>query len=373
MVARPAPERHGVTTPSVRELLLARQARGTTPGDRDDEHRLILAVEGGGMRGAVSSGMLLALEQLGMRNCFDAIVGTSAGAIAGAFFSIGQGTKGSVLYYRVLNSEQFVDRRRLLRGGVILDIDHLIDEAMDSHGFDWEALVASDLPVWATASPAEPGDHPTLFGLSDDVNRAKQVLAATASLPVISGPSRPIGDVSYVDGGLLEPVPWVSAVGLGASHVLVARSRDFIRTGEPELPNVVERATIPRLVKRINGEYVADLVEDAPHRFWDNTDALRAVVDGEATPIGLRQGQVVIEAVVPPADLDLPDRLELDTHVLMDSLAGGAEAMLDWLDLEGFEVEQRVLITHPRAPVGRIRTDVLAPIVATRRSKARST
>ncbi len=356
---------------AVRSLILERQARGSTPNDRDDGHHLVLAVEGGGMRGAVSSGMLLALEQLGMRDCFDAVVGTSAGAIAGAFFAIGQGTKGSVLYYRVLNSDRFVDRRRLLRKGIVLDIDYLVGEAMDEHGFDWDALVESDVPVWATVSPAEPGQAPRLHRLDGDAAECRAILAASASLPVVSGPNRLVDGVACVDGGLLEPVPWVSAVGLGATHVLVARSRDFIRTGEPELPNILERAAVPRVVRRINGEHVAELVNRSPERFWMNTESLRAVIDGEADPIGPRQAPVEIAAVVPAPHIDLPDRLELDTHVLMDALSGGAEAMLGWLDLEGFTVEQRVLINHPRAPVGRIRTDVLAPIVSTRRSKPR--
>ena len=37
-----------------------------------------------------------------------------------------------------------------------------------------------------------------------------------------------------------------------------------------------------------------------------------------------------------------PDRLEVDTHVLMDALTAGAQAMIEYVDLEGFAVEQRV-------------------------------
>lgn len=356
---------------SVRNVLLDRLAEGSLPGQRTDDHHVVLAVEGGGMRGAVSSGMLLALEQLGLRNSFDEVVGTSAGAFAGAFFVIGQGTKGSVLYYTVLNSDRFVDRRRLFRAGSVLDLDYLLDEAFEEHGFDWDALLASDIPLWATVSPVDPDEPVRLQRVGGSLEHAREVLAATASLPVLAGSSRQIGDVSYVDGGILEAVPWVSALRLGATHVLVARSRRFIDTGEPEEPNLFERTAVPRLVRRMHGEHVADMVDRGAERFWMATESLRAVVSGEASPLFTGGRAVDIAAVLPSPETDLPDRLEVDTHRLMDALTAGAQAIVDYLDVEGFAVEQRVVVTHPRAPVGRTRTESLAPIVTERRRNAR--
>lgn len=335
---------------------------------------MILAVEGGGMRGAVSSGMLLALEQLGMRNTFDEVVGTSAGAISSAFFVIGDGTRGSALYYTVLNSERFVDRRRLFRSGAVLDLDYLMDIAFARHGFSWEALVESDIPVWATVSPADPDNDKTLFRVGESEKQARAVLAASASLPVIAGPSRFIGSEQYVDGGMIEAVPWVSALTRGATHVLVVRSRGFNTGGGPEGPNLFERTAVPRMVRRMHGPHVTSLVNEAPERFWMNTESLRAVVNKTACPVvGGADANTVIEVVIPHADTPLPDRLEVDTHLLMDALTAGARAMLEYLDLEGFSVEQRVVVTHPRAPIGRVRGSVLAPIVAARRQTPRGT
>ena len=49
------------------ELVLERARTGSRPGHRTDGCRLGLVVEGGGMRGCVSAGSLMALYQLGLK------------------------------------------------------------------------------------------------------------------------------------------------------------------------------------------------------------------------------------------------------------------------------------------------------------------
>src|SRR5215210_4438182 len=50
-------------------------------GDKPPGARVALVVEGGGMRGAVSGGMALALDELGLAGAFDAAYGSSAGTL----------------------------------------------------------------------------------------------------------------------------------------------------------------------------------------------------------------------------------------------------------------------------------------------------
>jgi hypothetical protein len=63
----------------------ARASAGRTPvagaseGQYDDGLRIVLAIEGGGMRGTVSAGMAFALYELGLVDAFDAVYGSSAG------------------------------------------------------------------------------------------------------------------------------------------------------------------------------------------------------------------------------------------------------------------------------------------------------
>jgi hypothetical protein len=64
----------------VAQVLIDRRSARSRPGARRDAHRVGLAVEGGAVRGVVSAGMLVALEELGFRDAFDVVYGSSAGS-----------------------------------------------------------------------------------------------------------------------------------------------------------------------------------------------------------------------------------------------------------------------------------------------------
>ena len=79
----------------VLELISERMAAGSVPGQRTDGRRLALAVEGGSSRGTYSSGMVLALDELGVTPAFDAVYGSSAGALNGAWLLCGRSSTGA--------------------------------------------------------------------------------------------------------------------------------------------------------------------------------------------------------------------------------------------------------------------------------------
>src|SRR4051794_37992778 len=112
----------GVSSHPVAELLRARHEQGSTPGARSDPHRLALVVEGGGMRGVVSAGMVAALERLGLTACFDLVVGSSAGALNGVALLGGVAVESPGVYSGPLASREFINPARLLIGRPALDV-----------------------------------------------------------------------------------------------------------------------------------------------------------------------------------------------------------------------------------------------------------
>ncbi len=63
--------------------------------ERPEGAWLAVVIEGGGMRGAVSGGMALALHELGLGGAFDARYGSSAGALNAMWLVSGRLTEGS--------------------------------------------------------------------------------------------------------------------------------------------------------------------------------------------------------------------------------------------------------------------------------------
>ncbi len=62
------------------------------------------------LQGIISAGMLAALLDLGLGHAFDAVYGSSAGAINAAFFLSGQ-KNGLRIYYDDLPDDRFMDFR----------------------------------------------------------------------------------------------------------------------------------------------------------------------------------------------------------------------------------------------------------------------
>ena len=81
-------EAKNLFTHDVLNILHQRYHSQSTPMSRaaNDTAVLSLAIEGGGMRGAVSGGMAAAIACLGLSNAFDSIYGSSAGSIIGSYF-----------------------------------------------------------------------------------------------------------------------------------------------------------------------------------------------------------------------------------------------------------------------------------------------
>lgn len=70
------------------DVLRTRYREDSRPGARSDDHKVALAVEGGGMRGVLSAAMVTAIKDRGLRNAFDEIYAVSAGAVNSAYLRV---------------------------------------------------------------------------------------------------------------------------------------------------------------------------------------------------------------------------------------------------------------------------------------------
>jgi predicted patatin/cPLA2 family phospholipase len=210
----------------VLEVLRARRAEGSLPGQRTDGATVALAIEGGGMRGVISAAMLTELEDYGFKNAFDVVYGCSSGGINGAYFLAGETWYPLSIYYDDLTTKKFVDFGRAFRRLPILNLDYAFDHVMELlKPLDYDAVLRSDIPL---VTPITDVDALETVVLRDFTSRdeLKAALRASAWLPIaVPGTFEMPGGRRAVDGGVLTALPFRLALKDGCTHVLSLSTR----------------------------------------------------------------------------------------------------------------------------------------------------
>ncbi len=241
------------------DLLKARRRAKSKPGQRDDSCKVALAIEGGGMRGVVSGGMVSALELMGLGDAFDVVYGSSAGAMAGAYFLAGQARYGTTIYYQDINNADFISLRRGLTRAPIMRTEFLLDHVCRAiKPLATERILASGVDFGALASSiTERRAHVLRNFTSPD--QVFEALRASVNVPGVAGPPVPYGDDHYVDAALYQPIPFRAAVESGATHVLALLTRPH---GVPKSrPSPVGRAFMRMRMRNLPAPIAADYIE----------------------------------------------------------------------------------------------------------------
>jgi predicted patatin/cPLA2 family phospholipase len=213
----------------VLRVIEERARSGSRPGHRRDGLRVALSIEGGGMRGTVSAGMALALHERGLVPAFDAVYGSSAGAISGAWLlsSTPEGLRGwaDPEYARSLIRWSAMLRRRPRRRPVV-DVETLIEVLYQTEfPMDFASVLASPVEYHPLATDAATGESTDLRPLITDEAELRLALRASASLPFLAGPPIELHDRRFFDAGVAESIPFRTPLAQGATHILVLRSR----------------------------------------------------------------------------------------------------------------------------------------------------
>jgi predicted patatin/cPLA2 family phospholipase len=234
------------STHPVATLMRVRKEQRNMPGQRIDGHTLALAIEGGGMRGVVSGGMVAALEELGLLNCFDVVYGSSAGAISGAYFIAHQARYGVTIFYDNINNNNFIDFRRYFTGRAVMSLEFLLDDVcIYQKPLDVKALLSSPIPLRPIAASISTLKS-VVFDELTDAKTLFDALRSSARIPVVAGAPVSFRGDKFLDASVVESIPFRTAQKLGATHImaLLTRPKGLRRQG----PSWLDRHVIaPRL------------------------------------------------------------------------------------------------------------------------------
>lgn len=182
-----------------------------------------LVVQGGGMRGTYSMAALMALEECGLGGAFDHVIGSSAGAINGAYLLSEQAKLAVTVYLDDISNRNFIDFFRLRK---IVDIDFLVDGVLKKH----KALNVNKVRNSFSALHIFLTDY--LTGESTVVtNKDKEfdlmeAIRATAAMPIFYNKAVLLNGRGYIDGGVTNSIPLLHAIELGCTDIFVVLTRE---------------------------------------------------------------------------------------------------------------------------------------------------
>jgi predicted patatin/cPLA2 family phospholipase len=219
---------------SVLEVLRDRRQSGSTPGNRTDDARVVLLIEGGSSRGVYSSGMTIAIEQLGMLGAFDAVYGSSAGSLNAAWLLCGRADATKHAWWDPVVMRGTINPRRFWLRQPVVDtrfLVHTVYTQVMPMGF--QEILDNPVSFHPIATDALTGEAVDLHDTIHDVSSVQAALRASTAMPLLTGEPVMINGRAYVDAGMAEGIPVRTALSQNATHIVALRT---VRSDEVPLP-----------------------------------------------------------------------------------------------------------------------------------------
>lgn len=234
---------------AVLQLIRDRVQHQSTPGRRTDDARLVLLIEGGSSRGAYSSGMTVAIEQLGLLPAFDAVYGSSAGSLNAAWLLCGRAESSKHAWWDPRVMRTTINPMRAFRRQPVVDTRHLVHTVYtEIVPMGFQDIVDNPVEFHPIATDALTGEPADLHSLIHDVPSLQTALRASTAMPLLTGRPVVIDGRPYVDAGLSESFGVRTALAQKATHIVALRTR---RSDEiPSAPSRGERIVLSRWFAR---------------------------------------------------------------------------------------------------------------------------
>ncbi|MBR5051744.1 MAG: patatin family protein [Bacteroidaceae bacterium] len=194
-----------------------------------------LVLEGGGMRGLFSAGVMDVMMEHGIR--FDGIVGVSAGASFGCNYKSHQ--VGRVLRYNVRfkDDPRYMGLRSLLRTGDLVAAEfsyHTLPKELDV--FDFEAYNNDPAEFHVVCTDVETGE-PVYHRLDFMDDEGLEWIRASASMPLVSKPVSIDGKL-LLDGGISDSIPlrYFQEQGFERNLVILTQPKGFYKKKTKLMP-----------------------------------------------------------------------------------------------------------------------------------------
>lgn len=182
-----------------------------------------LVLEGGGMRGVFTSGVLDAFMKHGVY--FRYVVAVSAGACNGMSYISRQPRRARLSNIDFLTQYGYIGWRHLLRQGCIFDQELLYDKFPNEYlPFDFDTFFQWSATFEMVTTNCLTGQAEYLTE-SKDRQRSLDIVRASSSLPYVSKIVM-IDGIPMLDGGIVDSIPVMRAIETGHPQNVVILTRN---------------------------------------------------------------------------------------------------------------------------------------------------
>ena len=270
-----------------------------------------LVLEGGGLRGVFTCGVLDCFMDKGIR--FPFTVGVSAGACNGLSYMSGQRGRAKSSNIDLMDKHHYVGFKYLLTQGCIMDYKLLFEDFPEKIiPYDYEAYFANTDRFVMVTTNCLTGKAEYLEEKSDS-KRVMDIVRASSSLPYVTKITY-VDGVPMLDGGIADSIPVEYAQSQGYERMVVVLTRNKgYRKNEKQLP-------VPKFIYRKYPELRKTL--SSRNAEYNRTMEMIERLEDE--------GRMTVIRPVHPIEVD---RMEKDTDKLRS------------LYQEGYELAESLLAT----------------------------
>lgn len=255
-----------------------------------------LILEGGGMRGAYTAGVLDYF--IDHHIVFEHVIGVSAGAAnATAYLSKEKGRSLYILQ-KYAHDKRYLSYRGLLRRGSIFGMNFIFNEIPNKWvPYDYEAAKKSRITLEVVMTNVKTGQAE--YHTIQDLKSEMQYLIASSSLPLVARMVK-IKDNLYLDGGLADALPLEHSIESGFSYqvFVLTRPRGYEK----------RRTKLMRITNIKYKKYPA-LLDTIYNRATKYNETLKKIFDLE------KQGKAIV--ILPSKEITM-NRIEKDKEKLQE-------------------------------------------------------
>lgn len=205
-----------------------------------------LVLEGGGMRGVFTSGVLDGFMKHNLY--FRYVVAVSAGACNGMSYMSHQPRRARISNIDYLARFKYIGLRHLVTQGCIFDRKLLYDKFPNQYlPFDFDTFFTNQCTFEMVTTNCRTGQAMYLSE-QHDRQRALDIVRASSSLPYVSK-IVDVDGIPMLDGGIVDSIPVQRAINMGHPFnvVVCTRNKGYRETGRDyKIPRFIYR-NYPRL------------------------------------------------------------------------------------------------------------------------------